>query len=198
VLLNPSKGNKKSTSAKELNENSTKTVQSPKEEYQALLSKLNTSINMIDSGKVDFDSYHKNLGTLLSEVAVFNVWNGFVIKGLSSDSTEAKEKALKLKRQVRKIQIDQFPKMRKAYVESIEHDLWRDNTTIKALGRKKDRLRLIGRMFASNRNKEDCQNKIIDAITSLRFKRVDYLWYDGQDEYTYYKVRSLKDNQLQE
>ncbi|TAL69989.1 MAG: hypothetical protein EPN82_05065 [Bacteroidetes bacterium] len=93
-----------------------------------------------------------------------------------------------------KVCVRQFPKIRTNYVNNVENDLWKNNITIKLRGSNKDILRFIGGIFANNKNKSDMQETISSIMDKLRFKRVEYLWYEYDDSFTYYSISSLKDS----
>lgn len=88
----------------------------------------------------------------------------------------------------------QFPIIRSNYVANVKDGLWKNNIEISLRGPKKDILRFVGGIFASNKNKSDMQDNISSIMAKLRFKRVEYLWYELDDTYTYYTISSLKDN----
>ena len=54
-------------------------------------------------------------------------------------------------------------------------------------------LRLTSVVFASNGNIAEIQRTLHDQMELLRFKRIEYRWYRGADEYSYYTVESPPD-----
>jgi hypothetical protein len=73
--------------------------------------------------------------------------------------------------------------------------LWRDNITVKCSGKGNSTLTLVGGFFASNANKEDTRNSLYDLLYLLRFKRLNFLWYEYEDPYSYYNISSPKDSE---
>ncbi|HMN19209.1 MAG TPA: hypothetical protein PKA31_01265 [Candidatus Moranbacteria bacterium] len=54
-------------------------------------------------------------------------------------------------------------------------------------------LTLTGGVFASNKNVGDLQSSLEDMLKKLRFDRVNYKWYEYDDKYNYFDLKSPKD-----
>lgn len=100
-----------------------------------------------------------------------------------------------LKSHVQKLQIKYFPIIRKEYVKDIESKLWEQNIDVKCLGSDCNTIRFISGIYANNKNIKESYIALIDNLEIMRFKKVEFLWYKHDDEYTYYKIDSKKDNE---
>lgn len=103
------------------------------------------------------------------------------------DSKELKHKFDRLQERL-------FPYFRKKLGEIINEKLWINDGAAKTLGSRNQILRFTSAEFAANRNIQDSYNAIIDVLKKYRFKKVEFLWYQYDDNYTYYNIPSLKDN----
>ncbi len=57
-------------------------------------------------------------------------------------------------------------------------------------------LTLVGGAFAANRNVKTSQDALSDVLSSLRFRRIQYKWYAGADEYSYYDLKTPDDGDV--
>ena len=96
------------------------------------------------------------------------------------------------------LQISEFPKMRKAYIDVVADKLWEENITVTAQGNGNTVVNITGGIFVNNKNKKQMQETLSDVLKSFRFKQVRYRWYKDEDEYTYYDLSVPKDNELVE
>jgi hypothetical protein len=71
--------------------------------------------------------------------------------------------------------------------------VWEHDVLVTTGGEANRTLRLTSVMFASNSNIAQIQRTVHDPLELLRFKRVEYRWYRGADEYTYYRVETPTD-----
>jgi hypothetical protein len=94
------------------------------------------------------------------------------------------------------VQKKNYPKLRKAYYEIVRPKVWENDIYVSVSGEKSTILTLRGGIFAANKNKKEMQTQISDIVTMLRFKEVQYPWYEGQDDFTYYEVKSPNDNEI--
>lgn len=146
----------------------------------------------------DVQQYRGTVTALQLEVVQFALIAGIVNKGLKSDDKETNQLASKLKSKVVARQIKEFPKMRYDYGKSAAEKMWENNIYISTSGPKNSILNLTGALFANNKNIADTQKLLADILTNFRFKEVRYRWYRGEEEFTYYKVETSKDNKLVE
>lgn len=98
-----------------------------------------------------------------------------------------------LRKKAVKIQKEHFPKMRKQYALNMKENLWREDIDVKLSG---TTLTFTGGVFAANANIEDFHKANIEQFLRFRFKKVQYKWYSGDSEITYYKINSPDDSEL--
>jgi hypothetical protein len=150
----------------------------------------------ISSKDFDFSVYLSDLSTLKSGVNFFNDIAALTNRSESSTVDSIKQLSKKLETELIKLQKKQFPVMRKKYWESIEHEMWKNDIDVTIQGKGNKILNFTGGTFASNQNKEDFQTLQNDALQMLRFNRVNYRFTKYDDEYTYYDVKSLSDDNI--
>lgn len=112
--------------------------------------------------------------------------------GENSGDTEAKKLANELKEKVVKIQSRAYPKLRKKYIEVAKGLLWEHDIDVYSSDGGKV-MNLTAGIFASNGNIKSTEEIIEENMKLFRFKQVRYRWYKGDDEFTYYDLKPLKD-----
>jgi len=160
-----------------------------------IIESLKKEIKSIDEG-IDFKEYRGTVTSLQIELALFSVWAKKINEGLENEDPEAVKLANRLKSRVSKIQVSEFPKMRKEYTKLLAKQMWENDIEVTALGSSQSTINFTGGIFAANKNKKDFQGQLGDALRMYRFKQSRYRWYDGQDEYTYYSMKPKKDSEV--
>ena len=102
-------------------------------------------------------------------------------------------KSKELSKVAKALQIKYFPIIRKNYVALHKHTMWENNIDMKQNG--STTLELSGGIFANNKNIQDSYETIREVLELLRFKRINFRWYKGADEYTYYQISSTADGE---
>lgn len=144
----------------------------------------------------DNQKYRSSLNDFTMEVGVFSAWSKMIEDGLNHTNKEINGIANKMKNSLIKLQIKEFPKIRKAYGVNADNKLWEADVDVKVYGTNNTIIEFIGGTFSANKNKQDFQNDIHSMMKILRFKQVRYKWYELDDEYTYYTIESDPDNEL--
>jgi hypothetical protein len=126
------------------------------------------------------------------EIVLFSAWAKAVDEGLAADSATMKI-AKELEQKVAKIQLKEFPKLRAAYKKVIHQKLWEENVETGIFGGRNTTIQFTGGIFASNKNKQQMQETLNEILSMLRFKRVNYKWYE-YDEVTYYDLDTPADS----
>ena len=106
------------------------------------------------------------------------------------------QKAAELKREVSRDQIAEFPKLRRAWASVTGKTLWEHDVEVRAIGPKATTVDFVAGAFAANRNIKEFHTNVHQVLKELRFKRAQYRWFKGADEYTYYKIDSPNDNEI--
>jgi hypothetical protein len=168
-------------------------VSAQKEKLATLKKELNFAILTLK----DFEG-NKYLGdatAVTNGANLFKEWSALVEKASFYDK-ESKELGLKLKNDLVKTQKSFLPKMRKSYIDYVAKELWRENITVTSKGVGSTTVEFEGATFASNKNIESSQEAFTEIFNLLRFKRVNYKWFEYDDQYTYYTLKTLADKEL--
>ncbi|CAM3962974.1 hypothetical protein FLCU109888_11190 [Flavobacterium cucumis] len=158
---------------------------------------LDREISSIDKG-IDFTSYKESIESIQLELVLFQVWAKKINEAKSSNNNGIKELGEKLETKVKKIQVSEFPKLRKAYGKIVAKKLWVENIEVEVFGNNSKTIQFTGGIFANNKNKQETQETLSEMLNFLRFKKVNYKWYEYDDEYTYYDLDSKNDNEIVE
>lgn len=131
---------------------------------------------------------------IIIEVAYFKFLGSKIISNDSNTNLEVKKLNLDLKKKLVKLQKKTFPILRDSWLKISKEKLWENN--IKVVRISSTSIMFVGGTFANNMNIKNFQAGIIELLMNLRFKRISYKWVDLDVEYTYYKLPSLEDGQL--
>ena len=134
------------------------------------------------------DSY-RNAVKLFSDASVV------INKALSQFPNDKELTALanKDKAQLIAAQKKYYPRLRKSYAKFMKDKLWENDIEVQFGG---TTITFIGGYFAANANIKETQESVSEMLTLLKFKQVNYRWYKGADEFTYYKLESSSDGSL--
>ena len=78
----------------------------------------------------------------------------------------------------------------------LKDNFWKFNIKVTPKGNGYNTLEFQGGRFADNANKKDFQGSLSAELYDLRFKRIIYKWYEYDDEYTYYSLKTGQDSEL--
>lgn len=152
----------------------------------------------VESAKsFDGKTFRNDVTSIQLEVAIFKVWKDLYNKSQKSKDSEIMKMGKELKKHAIQVQKKEFPLLRKNYSEVANKLLWENDIEAKISGGNKyTTINFTGGIFASNKNIKDMQNEISEILSHLRFKRSTYKWYKGQDDYTYYDLKTKKDEEF--
>lgn len=156
---------------------------------------IESEIRSINEG-IDFSGYRKTIDLLTIEIALFGAWANIIKEGEASEDAEIQKLTKELKSKVVKIQLKEFPLVRKEYGNIVAKKMWENDIDVSTSGRRNNYLNFTGGVFAANKNKKAFQEQITEILTMLRFRQSRYRWYKGDDEYTYYTTYEGKDSEL--
>lgn len=167
-------------------------VETPEMKATAYLEKIERERSGLDRLEPGKEGSTKE--QLMIDLALLATYAGMLeeSKGLAlapEQVAKVKEFAKALSRK----QVQAFPRIRKAYVKSIEHDMWLNNIEVSTRGTGSKTIRFVAGVFANNANKEQFDKQIGATLLQFRFSRSEYLWYKGDDSYTYYTRKPLDD-----
>lgn len=158
------------------------------------LEQLEREIKAID----DFNNmkYRGSVKDVQMELVLFEAWKLIAKEGAKdSKSHRSKSLAKKLQAKVIALQKREFPLMRKAYAKEADKVFWENDIRVKTQGSRNETIVFTGGTFAANKNIKDVHSQLREAMSEMRFKRANYKWYEGDDEYTYYTLDTKKDGE---
>lgn len=138
--------------------------------------------------------YRGDVTSLNIEVALFSVWGKMAKDANNHENLKIRNLGNNIRHNLKSLQLREFPMIRENYVKIIKKNLWEENIKVQSFGSRKTTLQFTGGIFASNKIKQDFQTTLSEIFSGFRFKRVNYKWYEYDDEYTYYTIRSDKDS----
>ncbi len=165
------------------------------EQEEALKNRL---IKELDGIKTfDGSTFRGDLDSLNIEVVGFSVYANLINQNKNNSNPEIKVLVQKIENELVKLQIKEFPLIRKNYVEVVSKNLWIENGEAKYYGTSNKNILLISAIFADNKNIAKMQQSIEPILKKFRFSRVDYKWIDSEyTEYNSYNLDSLKDTDI--
>lgn len=162
-----------------------------KEEKQK--EQLEREINSIKKG-VNFSTYRGSIDAIQMELVLFNVWNNMIKENENSENSEIKQLTKVLKSKTKRMQIKEFPILRKEYAKVVANKMWENDIEVYANGKGRRYINFTGGVFAANKNKKEWNNKVYEILTMLRFTQSRYRWYKNADEFTYWTIYKGKDS----
>jgi hypothetical protein len=132
---------------------------------------------------------------ILQEIEAFNS----AARSISTVTTKAdstKKLFKKVASELAKLQVKDFPTLRRNYAGYAANKLWEENVTVTCSGQGNTTINITGGLFADNKNIKLVQETIGYMFRDLRFKKVAYRWYEGQTNYTYYQPASKRDSDI--
>lgn len=164
-----------------------------KEELLKQKEQLEREIKSIDEGIKFADG--NSIDELQMDIVLFASWAKIIKESEESKDAEIKTLGNRLKSRVSKIQIREFPNLRKQYAKIVANKMWENDIEVYANGTGKRYINFTGGVFAANKNKKDFQIQLQEVLKMFRFKQSRYRWYKGEDEYTYYTMYEGKDSE---
>ncbi|GAA5089551.1 hypothetical protein GCM10023210_14530 [Chryseobacterium ginsengisoli] len=174
-----------------------KDIETTKTSEIPLKTQLQNSIKGLEKGN-DLTENVQSIDGIVIVLALYKSYHITITKGKESKNKEEKDLAKQLENKVSDSQVQNFPKLRAIYYKLMESKLWEHDISVTVGGKRNTILNLTAGYFAANKNIKDTQETLNEMLTSLRFKQINYRWYKGEDEYTYYKIDSPKDSEVVE
>lgn len=169
-------------------------VEKERKELEDFKSQLEREIESIKT--FDGSTYRNDVSSIQIEIALFATWAKIIKDAEKHENKEINKLGKSLKWKVVSLQKSEFPKLRKNYGEILKQKLWAENIKVKTKGTGYSTLEFEGGIFANNKNKQDTQQTLSEILNLLKFKRVNYKWYEYDDEYTYYTLKTGQDGDL--
>ena len=152
----------------------------------------------IDSLNKPFDgsNFRGSLPVMQLELALFSAYATIVQEGKNHPDSGVKALANELERKTSQLQVNEFPKLRKAYADMIGKEMWEYNMDLAVGGTANKSITFTAGMFANNANIKQIQGTLQEALILFRFNRANYKWYKYDDEYTYFDIKSESDSKV--
>ena len=112
-----------------LSNNATNPNEDVKKTDEQLMEQLKREIESLDKG-IDFSKYKESVESIQIELVLFSAWAINIDEASKSENQEIKLLGEKLKSKVQKVQITEFPKLRKAYGKIVDKKLWEQNIEV--------------------------------------------------------------------
>jgi hypothetical protein len=121
-----------------------------------------------------------------------------VINNAPDSLTKEEKDLLKvLEKKLIKIQKEDYPVLRKNYVQWASKKVWEENMDVESGWEPNyTTIEFIAGAFASRKNIAASQKTVVDMLTELRFKKANYKWIKHDDDYTSYKIDSPEDGDI--
>lgn len=151
------------------------------------MSQISDSLN-----KTDYKNY--KYYSAEDVLAVYNILKFATVaadKYEKSNNPKVVEEASKLRKLCMKKQKIVFPILRLAYAKVLNDVLWEDDIEVRFSG---TTISFIGGKFAANRNIAEFHDLAWQPLYKLRYKKVKYLWYKYDEDYTSYSLFSGSDS----
>lgn len=187
---NESSRNEDMTSSKTLLDAGTSdTYKAPPKDYQK---DIDFKLYVLDTS-MDRATLRNTKVDILAEVDLFESTAALINSTPDTVSGGTKTKLEKLKAQLMKIQIADFPVLRAHYAKWAGQQVWENNMDVECNG---PNVTFISGIFANRANIKKMQEGIVDILARLRFKRANYKWVKHEEEYTYFTIDSKSDKAL--
>ncbi len=130
------------------------------------------------------------------ELAIFSSYASIIGQYKNYPNDSIKKLVSELEKKVSQLQVNEFPKLRKDYVDIIRKAVWEHNIDVSYGGSLNKNITFTASMFASNANIKEVHVDYLEAFSLLRFTRANYKWYKYDDEYTYFTIESEPDSKV--
>lgn len=158
------------------------------------IERLKNELNSIKS--FNGNEYRDEITSLTLEVALFSTWGKMAVEAKNHENLKIQKLGKDIDLNLKSLQLREFPKIRANYAKILKNKLWEENIEVQNFGSRKTTLQFTGGLFAYNKNKKEFQTTLSQTFSDFRFKRINYKWYEYDDEYTYYTIDSDKDSKI--
>jgi len=109
---------------------------------------------------------------------------------------EERGSVAELRRQLSLRQRQALPVIRDKVGPIFSQGLWMADSKARTFGERFTTVEFVSPSFVTNANIAKAHLAIHAALVRMRFKRAQYKWYSGQDEYSYYDIDSPTDGSV--
>ncbi len=168
--------------------------------YEQLMSEKSDYINKllleIDNIRKFNCSESSVIDNIKSDISTINNWINIITEARTHPAKEVRLVRNEMIRELRKMQISEFPILRKNIVKYLDKQLWEDNIDVESKGSASRTVCFIGGRFASNAAKKEYYESLQSTFYALRYGRIEFKWHELDDEYTYYEMYAQGDSKI--
>lgn len=128
-------------------------------------------------------------------IADFERWEETATILSSASDVKSKEIGQKAIKKIAAARIKYFPLLRKYWADAAAREMWEHDIEVSVSGKGYTILTFTGGTFAANANIKSTQETLNQTFHDLRFKQARYKWYSGDDEYTYFDLKTKTDSE---
>lgn len=137
---------------------------------------------------------YQTIDEMKQDILQFN-YASQVVSHLQDNLPDSTKKELrKLKSALIAKQVKTFPMLRQALVEFYKKAFWQADVDVEGSG---STLYFTAGDFAAHRNIAKAESDMDDQFRLFRFKQINYRWYKNQSDYTFYKLDTKKDSDIE-
>ncbi len=159
------------------------------------LDRVGKEIESIKKG-IDFSGYKDEISSLQIELSLFKLWGKMVEEGVNSSNQKEVQSGKKLQSMVSKVQMKEFPRLRKEYGRISRSKLWENNIEVSVSGNGTSIITFTSGIFLSNKNISESYSKLSEILSMFRFKKCQFKGYDSQEGFSYYTLETPKDSEV--
>ncbi|MDX1903790.1 MAG: hypothetical protein SFU27_06480 [Thermonemataceae bacterium] len=151
---------------------------------------------LLSYNKFDSKEHRGSIGGITTEIVLLNIWAEQIKEGKSSQDQKVKDLALKCEQKQSILQSKEFPEMRKEWTKLVHRALWEMDISVSNCIGNTDVICFTGSAFATNKNKKTTLEQYKEMLSHLRFKQVQFRWYENADDFTYFDLNPPKDTEV--
>lgn len=196
VLWDVFTGKEKKVVANEAHQSTLPVIASAEEMRAARIDSVRTILKNEISGfdSLDYNTDQLITGGGLSEIALFKIAAQHIYLGNADDDSINQELSIQLAQRLEKLQVKEFPILRKQYAKTLGDNLWENDVYVRTVGKNHQYIVLQAIMFGANKNIKTFHGQIENAITMLRFKEARYTMYKGSPDFTTFRMPVQEDD----
>ena len=163
------------------------------------IDKVQSKIILLEEAEKQKPITIKNIGEIKLKIFTYYTEVRFLNEANKHNLTNKEKMTLLLyEKLLKRRQIREFPRLRDQYGPLLREGLWELNISARTIGNGYRTLQLTGLSFANNVNIKSFFEEFNNTFAILRFKRIEFRWYKGANEYTYYALKTHDDGYLTE
>lgn len=176
-------------------EKKTEIIENTANVEEDLTIQLQQEIDAINEG-VDYSKFYETKESIFEFFMHFKSKAKLIDKGKSADSKVAQKAAEKLEILISEEQVDEYPKVRKAYFKFLRSDLEKEGIKVKLLNKRNKTLDFISPKFNQKSEIDQLQDKLTETLLMYRFNRTQFKLNSDVVDYNYFDLASVEDSEV--